>query len=63
MKKIIKRGTNAMQIFIDYERDENRLPTKAEFDLALYGRELRRGESNYYYTVRRKYLAGCEAND
>lgn len=63
MKKIINKGTNAMQIFIDYERLENRMPTKAEFDLQLYGRELRRGESNYYYTVKRKYLAGCEAND
>lgn len=63
MQKVIKKGTNAMQIFIDYERFENRLPTKAEFDLSLYGRELRRGESNYYYTVKRKYLAGCETND
>ena len=50
------RGIKAVQIFYDFERLENRLPTKAEFDQAYYGKELRRGESNYYYQVKQKYL-------
>jgi hypothetical protein len=37
------------------------MPTKKEWDYEYYGRELNRGESNYYYTVKKKWLAGCEA--
>lgn len=55
MLKVNKR-VKAIQVFYDYERLENRLPTKDEFDLAYYGRKLRRGESNWYYNVRKRYL-------
>lgn len=49
-------GVRAIKLFEEMDRLENRLPTKAEFDEAYYGRVLRRGESNYYYQVKRKYL-------
>lgn len=55
MKKVNK-GMKAVQIFYDYERLENRLPSRNEFDLAFYGRILSRGESNYYYQVKREFL-------
>lgn len=59
MKK--EYGVKAIQVFYDYERLENRLPTKNEFDQAYYGRILRRGESNWYYAVKKKFLAEREA--
>lgn len=52
----VNKGAKAIQIFYDYDKQENRLPTKAEFDQAYYGRVLKRGESNYYYEVKRKYV-------
>ena len=57
----VNKGIKAIQIFYDYDRLENRLPTKDEFDLAYYGRTLKRGESNWYYNVRRKFLAEKES--
>lgn len=54
-------GNQAIKIFEEYQRIENRMPTKKEWDYEYYGREMRRGESNYYYTVKKKWLAGCEA--
>lgn len=57
MKKVISKGKNAIQIFYDFERLENRLPSKNEFDLAYYGRTLTTNQSNYYYTVRRRFMA------
>lgn len=54
-------GARAIKLFEEMDRLENRIISKAEFDLAFYGRELRRGESNYYYQVKRKYLEGREA--
>ena len=65
MKKV-NNGIKAIQVFYDYERLENRLPTKQEFDLAYYGRILQRGESNWYYQVKRKFInetGWSEAND
>lgn len=61
MKKKLSRTRNAYSIFEEYERVENRLPSKLEFDQAFYGRPLNYGESNYYYTAKKKWLAGCEA--
>lgn len=55
MKKV-NNGVKAIQIFYDYDSMENRLPTKQEFDLAYYGRVLKRGESNWYYKVKKKFL-------
>lgn len=49
------KGMKAIQIFIDYERLENRLPTKKEFDKAWYGRELPHNRSNYYYKVKKQF--------
>ena len=46
----------AIQIFYDFDRLENRLPTKEEFDIIFYGRKLSRGESNWYYAVKKKFL-------
>lgn len=60
MKKLNK-GVKAIQIFYDFEKLENRLPTKAEFDQAYYGRVLRRGESNWYYQVKKDFLMEREA--
>lgn len=52
----VNKGIKAIQVFYDYEKLENRLPSKNEFDLAYYGRTLRRGESNWYYTVKKRFL-------
>lgn len=57
MKKLLKKGKNAYSIFEDYLRLENRMPTKKEFDIEFYGRALDHNESNYYYYVKRRYLA------
>ena len=57
----MKRTFKAIQIFIDYDKLENRLPTRKEFELAWFGRELRRNESNYYYKVKKDFLAEREA--
>lgn len=43
----MKIRKKACQIFEDYERLENRLPTKAEFEIEFYGEEKK--ESKYYY--------------
>jgi hypothetical protein len=56
----MKRPFKAIQIFIDYEKLENRLPSRKEFELAWFGRELRCNESNYYYKVKRDFLAERE---
>lgn len=53
MKEIRKK---ACQIFEEYDRLENRLPTKQEFELEYYG-EVKK-ESRYYYMVKRRYLTG-----
>lgn len=58
MKK--EYGARAIKLFEEMNKLENRLLTKAEFDLAFYGRKLRRGESNYYYQVKRKFLQECD---
>ncbi len=63
MKKTLTKGRNAYSIFEEYERAENRIPTKNEFDTLFYGRTLNPGESNYYYSVKRKWLAECESNE
>lgn len=52
----MKRQFTAFSIFEDYMRLENRIPSKDEWDEVWYGRKLRRGESNYYYTVKRKWF-------
>lgn len=65
MKKV-DNSIKAIKIFYDYERMENRLPTKQEFDLAYYGRILERGESNWYYKVKRNFIeetGWSETND
>lgn len=51
-----RKGMKAIQIFIDYMRFENRMPTRKEFEREWYGREMPRGKSNYYYQVREKFL-------
>lgn len=53
---MIKRKTTAIEIFREFERMENRLPSKDEFDIAFYGRTLSRGESNWYYKVKKRFL-------
>lgn len=53
MKEIRKK---ACQIFEEYDRLENRLPSKLEFELEYYGEEKK--ESRYYYMVKRRYLTG-----
>lgn len=50
------RKVNAIQIFYDYDRIENRLPTREEFEKAYYGRVMEPTESRYYYTVRKRFL-------
>lgn len=62
MQKVLKNGQTALSIFYDFQREQNRIPTKDEFDLAFYGKELNRGASNYYYRVKKKFLEG-EMND
>lgn len=54
---MIERKTRAIEVFREFERLESRIPSKEEFDLAYYGRKLRRGESNWYYAVKKKFLA------
>ena len=49
----MKRKMNAIQIFYDYDRLENRLPTREEFEKEYYG-QTKRG--TYYYQVKREYL-------
>jgi hypothetical protein len=63
MKKTLTKGRNAYSIFEEYERNENRIPTKNEFDALFYGRTLKTGESNYYYSVKKKWIAECESNE
>ena len=58
---MIERKTRAIEVFKEFERLENRLPTKAEFDQEYYGRVLKRGESNWYYAVKRKFLQERDA--
>lgn len=50
----MKRRINAIQIFYDYDRLENRLPTKEEFEMAYYN-QIKKG-GKYYYQVKREYL-------
>lgn len=59
----MKRQFTAFSIFENYMRLENRIPSKDEWDEVWYGRKLRRGESNYYYTVKRKWLAEQERGE
>jgi hypothetical protein len=59
MKKVSK--FSAIEIFREYERLENRLPTKAEWEMEWFGRVCRRNENNYYYQVKKKFLEECEA--
>lgn len=59
MKRISK--FSAIEIFREYERLENRLPTKAEWEMEWFGRVCSRNENNYYYQVRRKYLQEKES--
>lgn len=58
----MKRAFKAIQIFYNYDKLENRLPTKEEFDKEWYGKKLRRGVSNYYYQVKRMFLEEGELN-
>ncbi len=53
----MKRTFKAIQIFYNYDRLENRLPSKDEFDMEWYGRKLNRGVSNYYYQVKKIFLS------
>ena len=46
----MKRRYNAVQIFIDYMKNEGRLPTEKEFD------EIWQGGEKYYYQVKRMFL-------
>ena len=55
-----KRTVTAYSIFDKYERLENRLPTREEFELEFYGKVRERNESRYYYQAKRKYLAEKE---
>lgn len=57
---MIERKTRAIEVFREFERLENRLPSKSEFDQAYYGRVLKSGESNWYYAVKKKFLAERE---
>ena len=50
-----KRRILAEQIFADYERFENRLPSRVEFNMEFYGYDPGQS-SRYYYAVKRKYL-------
>ena len=61
MKRLSKYS--AVEIFYLYEEKEQRLPTKKEWEIEYYGRVCDRNESNYYYSVKRKYLAEREANE
>ena len=47
---------SAIEVFREFERLENRLPTQAEWEMEFYGRVCRRNENNYYYQVKRKFL-------
>ena len=55
------KRVKAIQIFYDYERFENRMPTKEEWEKEFYGRVMRPTESRYYYQVRKRFLQECEA--
>lgn len=46
----MKRRYNAVQIFIDYMKNEGRLPTEKEFD------EIWQGGEKYYYQVKRMFI-------
>lgn len=50
------RKVNAIQIFYDYERLENRLPSREEFETAYYGQVMDPTKSRYYYTIRKRFL-------
>lgn len=52
-----RKVRKAADIFDEYMKLENRIPSKQEFDLEFYGRIMRRNESNHYYNVKRKWLA------
>lgn len=52
----MKTRVKAIQIFYDYERLENRMPTREEFEVAFYGRVMKKHESRYYWTVKKQYL-------
>lgn len=54
MKKVSK--FSAIEIFREYERLENRLPTKEEWEMEWFGRVCRRNENNYYYQVKKRFL-------
>lgn len=56
----MKTRVKAIQIFYDYERLENRMPTKEEFEQAFYGRVMKKSESRYYWAVKKQYLKECE---
>lgn len=58
---MVARRTKAIEVFREFYKEENRLPKKEEFDFIFYGRELRRGESNWYYAVRKKFLEEVDA--
>lgn len=52
----------AIQIFIDYMENENRLPEKKEFDYEFYGKEMPYGTTTYYYKVKKIYLQEMKDN-
>lgn len=58
----MKRTFKAIQIFLDYYKLENRLPSKVEFDLAWYGRDRGRN-SRYYWRVKKQFLELRGDND
>jgi len=36
------------------------MPTREEFEIAFYGRVMKKHESRYYWTVKKQYLAERE---
>ena len=58
---MVARKTKAIEIFRDFFREKGEVIGKKEFDFIFYGRELRRGESNWYYAVRKKFLEEVDA--
>lgn len=54
MKRVSKFSATA--IFDEYMRLENRIPSKAEWEMEFYGRMCKRNENNYYYQVKKRWL-------
>ena len=52
----------ALQVFEELYKEENRIPTKAEWETRWFGRPCKRNENNYYYVIKKKWLNKQESD-